>query len=130
MNIASIDHFVITVENIERTCDFYRRALGMQIQQFGSIAAPRTALLFGTQKINLHQRDRIPDPNVLKPTPGAADFCLITTVAMADVVAHLRGLGIPIIEGPIARTGAVGAIESIYIRDPDLNLVEIANYLR
>ena len=67
---------------------------------------------------------------MLKPTPGAADFCLITTDAMADVVAHLRGLGIPIIEGPIARTGAVGAIESIYIRDPDLNLVEIANYLR
>ena len=130
MEIAPIDHFALTVTSIERTCNFHRRAVGMQVQQFGSVTTSFTALSFGTQKRNLLQMDRIPDADVMRPTPGSADFCLITTVAMADVVAHLRGLGIPIIEGPIARTGALGAIESIYIRDPDLNLVEIANYLR
>ncbi len=129
MNIASIDHFVLTVVNIEQTCEFYGRVLGMQVQTFGTPATPRTALVFGSQKINLHQVDRLPDPNVLKPSPGSADFCLIATTPIAEVIAHLQELNIPIIEGPIRRTGAIGVIESIYIRDPDLNLVEIANYI-
>ena len=128
MKIASIDHFVLTVVSIEQTCEFYGRALGMQVQIFGTPGTPRTALVFGTQKINLHQLDCVPDPNVLKPSPGSADFCLIAATPIAEVIAHLQELTIPIIEGPIRRTGAIGAIESIYIRDPDLNLVEIANY--
>lgn len=129
MKIASIDHFVLTVVSIEQTCEFYGRVLGMRVQTFGTPTTPRTALVFGTQKINLHQVDRLPDPNVLKPSPGSADFCLIATTPIAEVITHLHELNIPIIEGPIRRTGAIGVIESIYIRDPDLNLVEIANYI-
>jgi len=87
------------------------------------------ALLFGTQKINLQQQDREPDAHVMKPTPGSADFCLTTNAPIGGVIAHLRGLDIPMIDRPVARTDAVGAIESNYSRDPDLNLVQIVNYL-
>ncbi len=129
MQIDSIDHLVLTVENIDRSGAFYRDVLGMNIVHFGSADTPRTALTFGRQKINLHQANRIPDPNVLKPTPGSADFCLITTTPIDDVITHLRRCHVAVIEGPVTRTGAIGAIVSVYIRDPDLNLVEIACYV-
>jgi catechol 2,3-dioxygenase-like lactoylglutathione lyase family enzyme len=139
MNIDRIDHFVLTVANIEATCAFYTDVLGMKIVHFGSPAMPRIALVFGalafgapglgSQKINLHQADAIPDPNVLKPTPGSADFCLITSLPLDEVIAQFRRMDVPIILGPIMRTGARGPIRSVYIRDPDLNLVEIANEL-
>ena len=92
------------------------------------MGTPRVALTFGSQKINLHQADALPDPNVLKPTPGSADFCLITTTPMDDVRAHLARENVVVILGPVQRTGATGKMLSVYFRDPDLNLVEVANY--
>ena len=127
--IDHIDHFVLTVASIDATCEFYSRVLGMQKVRFESMGTARVALTFGSQKINLHQADAVPDPNVLKPTPGSADFCLITATPMQDVLAHLQREGVAVILGPVGRTGAVGKMISVYVRDPDLNLVEIANYV-
>ena len=128
IKIDRIDHFVLTVASIDATCRFYTRVLGMQVSSFESMGTPRVALTFGSQKINLHQADALPDPNVLKPTPGSADFCLITTTPMDDVRAHLARENVVVILGPVQRTGATGKMLSVYFRDPDLNLVEIANY--
>ncbi len=125
--IDRIDHFVMTVANFGATCAFYTRVLGMQVSSFESMGTPRIALTFGNQKINLHQADSIPDSNVLKPTPGSADFCLITATPMDEVLAHLARENVAVILGPVQRTGATGKLLSVYIRDPDLNLVEIAN---
>ena len=127
VQIDRIDHFVLTVANVEATCDFYSRVLGMQVVHFESMGTRRVALTFGGQKINLHPADAVPDPNVLKPTPGSADFCLTTTTPLADVQAHLAREGVAVILGPVMRTGARGKIQSVYFRDPDLNLVEVAN---
>jgi len=127
--IDHIDHFVLTVASIEATCAFYSRVFGMEVVRFESMGTPRVALAFGTQKINLHQADAVPDPNVLKPTPGSADFCLITKTPMEEVRAHLARENVAVILGPVQRTGATGKLLSVYIRDPDLNLVEIANNL-
>jgi catechol 2,3-dioxygenase-like lactoylglutathione lyase family enzyme len=129
LKIESLDHLVLTVASIDQSVAFYTTVLGMTVQRFGSQDVPRIALAFGRQKINLHQLDRIPDANVLKPMPGTADFCLITAQTIEEVVAHLAACGVPVIEGPVIRTGAVGKIQSVYVRDPDLNLVEIARYL-
>jgi catechol 2,3-dioxygenase-like lactoylglutathione lyase family enzyme len=129
MNILSIDHFVLTVADIKATIDFYTAVLGMRLQHFGTAEKPRVALCFGSQKINLHEAHSIPDPNVLLPTPGSADFCLITDTLLADWIMHLQLHNVPIVEGPVNRTGAIGNIQSIYIRDPDRNLVEIAQYI-
>jgi len=129
INIDHIDHFVLTVASIEAACAFYSRVLGMDVVRFESMGTPRIALAFGPQKINLHQADAVPDPNVLKPTPGSADFCLITRTPMEEVRAHLARENVAVILGPVQRTGATGKLLSVYIRDPDLNLVEIANGL-
>jgi len=129
IDIDRIDHFVLTVASLEATCDFYMRVLGMSVQRFESMGTARMALTFGNQKMNLHQADAVPDPNVLKPTPGSADFCLITRTPMDEVRAHLVREKVAVILGPVQRTGATGSILSVYVRDPDLNLVEIANYL-
>jgi catechol 2,3-dioxygenase-like lactoylglutathione lyase family enzyme len=125
MNIERLDHLVLTVADIDRTCAFYTRVLGMEVVHFGE---GRTALKFGQQKINLHLADRIPGLVADKPTPGSGDLCFITTVPLADVTAHLDECGVPIIAGPGPRAGAIGTIQSVYIRDPDQNLVEISNY--
>jgi len=125
MNIARLDHLVLTVADIERTCAFYTRVLGMAVVSFGE---GRTALRFGQQKINLHSADAIPGLVANTPTPGSGDLCFITEVPLADVVAHLQECGVPIIAGPGPRAGAIGTIQSVYIRDPDQNLVEISNY--
>lgn len=124
-----IDHFVLTVASIDATCDFYARVLGMRVVKFESMGTQRVALAFGDQKINLHPAGAVPDPNVLKPTPGSADFCLITSTPLAEVRSHLARERVEVILGPVFRTGATGKIESVYFRDPDLNLVEVANYL-
>ena len=129
ITIDHIDHFVLTVASIEATCEFYGRVLGMGVSRFESMGTQRVALTFGSQKINLHPASAVPDPNVLKPTPGSADFCLITKTPMEEVRARLAREKVTVILGPTQRTGAVGKILSVYIRDPDLNLVEIANYL-
>ena len=125
MNIARLDHLVLTVADIERTCAFYVRVLGMEVVTFGE---GRTALRFGQQKINLHAADAIPGLVADTPTPGSGDLCFITEVPLAEVVAHLTTCAVPIVAGPGPRAGAIGTIQSVYIRDPDRNLVEISNY--
>lgn len=124
IRIDHLDHLVLTVASIEATCDFYVRALGMQVETFGD---GRKALRFGGQKINLHQAGREFEPKALRPTPGSADLCFIAATPLAEVAAHLQDLGIAIEEGPVDRTGATGPIRSVYLRDPDRNLIEIAN---
>ena len=123
--IDRIDHFVLTVADIEATCDFYSRALGFKVVTFGQ---GRKALAFGRQKINLHLAGNEFEPKALRPVPGSADFCLITERALEEVAARLKAEGISIEEGPVSRTGAMGPIKSIYFRDPDGNLVEVARY--
>jgi catechol 2,3-dioxygenase-like lactoylglutathione lyase family enzyme len=124
MRIDRLDHFVLTVASIERTCDFYGRVLGMEVTTFGN---GRKALQFGRQKINLHEAGREFEPKSHRPTPGSADFCLITASAIEEVVRHLNHLDVPIEEGPVPRTGASGPILSVYLRDPDSNLIEVSS---
>jgi catechol 2,3-dioxygenase-like lactoylglutathione lyase family enzyme len=125
MRIVTLDHLVLTVRDIERTIAFYERVLGMKAVTFG---AGRKALTFGSQKINLHQLGNGFEPKADQPTPGSADLCLLADSPLAEVVAHLKRLGVSVVEGPVTRIGAVGAIDSVYIRDPDANLIEIAVY--
>ncbi len=120
-----LDHFVLTVASIEATCDFYARVLGMEVKKFGD---GRTALLFGEQKINLHQAGREFEPKAQAPTPGSGDFCLIVEGSLDSFIDHCRNENIAIEDGPILRTGAQGPIESVYFRDPDGNLVEVSVY--
>src|SRR5258706_1219142 len=127
MRIDAIDHLVLTVKDIEATCTFYTQALGMKVVTFGQ---GRKALTFGSQKINLHQRGKEFDPKAHRPTAGSGDFCLITSVALPEGVAHLKACNVELIEGPVNRTGAIGTLLSVYFRDPDLNLVEVSNYIR
>ena len=124
MKVKSLDHVVFTVRDLQATIDFYTQALGMQEVTFG---AGRKALAFGAQKINLHLAGREFEPKADRPTPGSADVCFLTDTPVAQVATHFAALGIKVIEGPVARTGAVGPLLSIYIRDPDQNLLEIAN---
>ena len=125
MNIERLDHLVLTVADIERTCAFYTRVLGMEVVHFGE---GRTALRFGRQKINLHAVDAIPGLVADKPTPGSGDLCFITATPLPEVAAHLARCQVPVVAGPGPRAGAVGTIQSVYIRDPDHNLIEISNY--
>jgi catechol 2,3-dioxygenase-like lactoylglutathione lyase family enzyme len=125
MQIDRIDHIVLTVRDIEATCAFYQRVLGMEVVRF---TGGRTALAFGEQKFNLHQVGKEFEPKADRPTAGSADFCLITSVPITQVVEHLRACGVEILEGPVTRTGATGPIVSVYFRDPDSNLVEVSNY--
>lgn len=124
--IKNLDHLVLTTTNLEACLDFYQRILKMQIVTFGD---HRYALQFGTQKINIHQYGKEFEPKAHLPVPGALDLCFITDEPLDNVKAHIEMEGIKILEGPIQRTGAQGAILSIYIRDPDLNLIEISQYL-
>lgn len=124
MNVTHLDHFVLTVVNIEATCTFYERVLGMKRALFGE---GRTALHFGNQKINLHPADNLPDPNVRHPKPGSADLCFITTTPIEAVVEHLKATGVTIITGPGERSGARANLTSVYFYDPDENLIEVAN---
>jgi catechol 2,3-dioxygenase-like lactoylglutathione lyase family enzyme len=125
MNIDRIDHVVMTVKDVDATCDFYTRVLGMRAVTF---AGGRKALAFGRQKINLHLAGREFEPKALHPTPGSVDLCLITTGSLDDVIAHLALCGVSILEGPVAKTGATGPIRSVYFRDPDANLIEVSTY--
>jgi catechol 2,3-dioxygenase-like lactoylglutathione lyase family enzyme len=125
VRIDRLDHLVLTVADIDRTVEFYQQALGMQPVTFGD---GRRALAFGSSKINLHQAGREFEPKAARPTPGSADICLISADPLVDVCAHLAAQAVAIEEGPVMRTGATGTIESVYIRDPDGNLIEISNY--
>lgn len=125
MQVTGLDHLVLTVASIEATCTFYEKVLGMKRELF---ADNRTALKFGSQKINLHEAGREFEPKAVHPTPGSEDLCFIVD----DVEAAQRRLeseNVEIIEGPVARTGAIGELRSIYCRDPDGNLIELSQYL-
>lgn len=124
--VVRIDHFVLTVASIEATCEFYGRVLGMEAVTFAG--GRRKALSFGAQKINLHEVGREFDPKARRPTAGSGDFCLITETPLDAVIAHLAAQGVAIEEGPVDRTGATGPMRSVYFRDPDGNLVEVATY--
>lgn len=124
--IDRIDHLVLTVQSLEKTIRFYTSVLGMTEETFRE---GRKALSFGNQKFNLHEKGKEFEPKAWAPSPGAIDICLITKTPLADVVAFLQAQSVSIEQGPIERTGATGKIMSVYIRDPDHNLVEISNYL-
>ena len=125
MHISHIDHIVLTVSDIKSTLDFYHRILGMEVETF---AEGRIALTFGSQKINLHQHGKEFEPKAESPAPGSQDLCFITETPLDEAIAHVRDQGVEVIEGPVARSGAQGPIVSFYFRDPDLNLIEVANY--
>lgn len=128
--VDRVDHLVLTVADIEATTCFYERALGLQREFFrGPEGQPRHALRFGSQKINLQDQATDTPTKAATPTHGAGDFCLIASVALDAVIAHLEAEGVAIEAGPVSRTGALGAIRSVYFRDPDGNLVEVAEYL-
>lgn len=122
--LEQLDHLVLTVASIQRSCAFYTSALGLRVETFGEA---RTALHFGTQKINLHELGKELEPKAARPTAGSADLCFITTTPLAAVIDHLRDAGAAIELGPVERTGALGRISSVYVRDPDGNLLELAN---
>ena len=126
MRVDGLDHLVLTVADVEASVAFYERALGMTAVTF---AGGRRALAFGEQKINLHPRGGEFEPKADYPTPGSADLCFITSVPLAEARAHLAALGVAVIEGPVRRTGATGPILSVYFRDPDGNLIEVANWI-
>jgi len=125
MQIERIDHLVLTVKNVEISCTFYTKVLGMKEVTFQS---GRKAVAFGNQKINFHEYGKEFDPKALRPAPGSADLCFIIRDPIAQIISHLEIRGVKIIEGPLKRTGAMGPMTSIYIRDPDQNLIEIATY--
>jgi catechol 2,3-dioxygenase-like lactoylglutathione lyase family enzyme len=124
------DHIVLTVNDIQETVKFYERALGFETEIFqGSDGRPRYALRFGKQKINLQDRATDTANKAQVPTLGSGDFCLIAAVSLQQVVDHLRAEHISIVAGPVTRRGAVGMMHSVYFRDPDGNLVEVAQYI-
>lgn len=125
MRVSRLDHLVLTVANIKRAAEFYSRVLGMDVVIFGE---GRTALRFGTSKINLHQAGEEFEPKARRPTPGSADLCFVVDTPLAEVTARLAAQDVAIEEGPVERTGAIGPIRSVYLRDPDGNLIELSNY--
>lgn len=123
--IRALDHLVLTVRDLDATIRFYRDGLGMKLCRFGK-DGERVALHFGAQKINLHEQGKEFEPKAEIPTPGAADLCFLTDAPVAELKARLEAAGHRL-EGPVERSGAVAPILSIYLRDPDGNLIEIAN---
>jgi len=126
MKVNSLDHLVLTVQDIETTCRFYRQALGMEVVSFGT---GRKALAFGAQKINLQQAGKESTLNAEKPTPGSADLCFVTSLSVPEVIDHLKACGVALLAGPVERQGARGPMLSVYFRDPDMNLVEVSTYM-
>lgn len=125
VQIDRLDHFVITVRDIDATIAFYERVMGMQAVTFG---AGRRALSFGRSKINLHAADQPFVPHARQALTGTADVCFISSTPIAAVMKHLDECGVAIEQGPVAKTGALGPITSVYFRDPDGNLIEVSNY--
>ncbi len=126
--IDHLDHLVLTTVDEAACVDFYTRVLGMALESFvgGTPPVARKAFRFGNQKINLHVRGREFEPKAHLPVPGSLDLCFIASVPLDEVVARLQACDWPIVEGPVQRTGATGPIRSVYVRDPDLNLIEIS----
>ena len=121
--ITGLDHLVLTVADLDATLRFYREGLGMRLERFDG---DRMALHFGDQKINLHLAGKEFEPKAMRPTPGSGDLCLLTERPLAEMMDRLAAIGHAVILGPVERTGAVGPLISIYVRDPDGNLIEIA----
>lgn len=121
--IDHLDHLVLTTLDLTACKDFYTRVMGMRLETFGN---GRVAFRFGNQKINVHERGHEFEPKAHLPVPGALDLCFIASIPLEEVIAHLKAENWPIIEGPVLRTGATGPIRSVYVRDPDLNLIEIS----
>jgi len=124
MLVDQLDHLVLTVHDLDAVCRFYSDVLGMEIVEF---AGGRKALAFGSQKINLHESGSEFRPHALHPTPGSADLCFLTSMSIDSIVDYVTSCNVQIIEGPVKRTGATGPITSLYISDPDGNLIEIAS---
>ena len=122
--ISHLDHLVLTTFDLQSCITFYTKVLGMELQTFGH---DRKALVFGHQKINLHVKGHEWEPKAHQPTPGALDLCFISQIPLEKVIERFNKLGIAVLEGPVMRTGATGPIRSIYLRDPDANLIEIAD---
>jgi catechol 2,3-dioxygenase-like lactoylglutathione lyase family enzyme len=125
VKVRRLDHLVLTVASLEATVDFYTRVLGMNVRAF---EGGRLALRFGEQKINLHEAGHEFEPKARVTVPGSADLCFVVEGDLDVWLDHLEELGVPVVEGPVARTGALGPMTSVYVRDPDGNLVEIASY--
>jgi len=125
LKVDHLDHLVLTVADIEETCEFYERVMGMEIVIFET---GRRAMHFGDQKINIHEAGKEYEPKANSPTPGSADLCFIVNAPIKEVLEHLQKAKVPVIEGPVERTGAAGPVISVYFRDPDQNLIEVSNY--
>ncbi|MFD3473765.1 VOC family protein [Streptomyces sp. NPDC058695] len=126
MRIDRLDHLVLTVHDLDATVAFYTKVLGMEAITF---RGGRRALTFGRSKINLHEAGHEFEPKAARPTPGSADLCLIVDEPVERIIAELASHGVPLEEGPVERTGATGLIVSVYVRDPDDNLIELSNYV-
>lgn len=126
--ISHLDHLVLTTANEAECIRFYTEVLGMKLESFigGTPPVERKAFKYGNQKINLHVKGREFEPKAHTPVPGALDLCFLAAVPLDQVIAHLQKLSVPIVEGPVMRTGATSRIRSVYLRDPDLNLIEIS----
>jgi catechol 2,3-dioxygenase-like lactoylglutathione lyase family enzyme len=125
LKVLALDHFVLTVRDLEATVDFYTRVLGMAVRAF---EGGRLALRFGSQKINLHESGSEFQPHARRPQPGSGDLCLLVEGGLEEWLEHPEDQGVEVVEGPVARTGALGPMTSIYVRDPDGNLVELSSY--
>ena len=132
VTVHALDHLVINVADVRRTTEWYSKVLGMGVKVFdpGQGKAPRTSLIFGQQKINVRpvDADKVDWFTADHEAAGSDDLCFLTTVSLAEVVAHLRACGVAIEEGPVARQGARGTLQSVYCRDPDGSLIEISSY--
>lgn len=124
--IRALDHLVLTVRDLDATIRFYCDGLGMEARRFGP-NQERVALHFGAQKINLHEQGKEFEPKASVPTPGSADLCFLTDRPVAELKTELEAAGLQLTDGPVMRSGAEGPILSIYLYDPDGNLIEIAN---
>lgn len=127
MRIQQFDHLVLTVADLGASIAFYTGVLGFELREFGE---GRHAVVFGDHKINLHQADHMLEPKALRPTPGSADLCFLSDVSVAKMLEYLRGMGVSVELGPVERQGAHHRLRSVYVRDPDGNLIEIAEPIR
>ena len=126
--IDRIDHIVLTTRDTPACIRFYTEVLGMKLVRFGTPGGERLSLNFGAQKINLHEWGKEFEPRAHVAVPGSLDLCFIASISLDEVVNRLKKANVPILEGPVARAGAKGAMRSVYVRDPDLNLVEVSVY--
>ena len=126
--IDRVDHIVLTTRDQDACIRFYTEVLGMKLEKFRTPTEERLALTFGAQKINLHEWGREFTPRAHVAVPGSLDLCFIASTSLDEVIQRLKKNSIPILQGPVAKTGAKGPIRSVYVRDPDLNLVEISVY--